>query len=795
MLGRLRSAASGVRLSVRLTLIIALCLAPVIALQLAISWSQWTERKAQLDDLALHQAELLAGNIEGILGGARILLGAASEFSQVRAFGRGCSDRLAGLQRYAPEFAFVALLDETGHMRCASDPALLRAEEDAPWMRNALELQAFAAGRFARSNLHPGGFLPFYMPLPVEAPARGTLVAALDLGWLERHLRSLKRTGSPFLGSGVLTISDADGVVLARDARHAEFVGRQFPPAALSLIHASEPGVLRLRSMDGTDRVVGYTPPTPANHGLSAVVGFYGPDLMADIERALLHGALLLGAVCLLAFGLTLLVARRFIAEPTRSLLEVARRWREGDLTALAPAGDGRSEFGQIAAAWNAMAAVLRRRDEELRGYAEALEERVAERTRELQQVNMQLQAEMAERRSTEAALLQAQKLQAVGQLAGGIAHDFNNVLQAICGGIGLIRRRSGDQTAVERLADMVEEAARRGGSVTRRLLAFSRREELRPTALDVGKLLGNLQEVLSATLGARIRVEVEVESDLPPVLADRSHLETVLVNLATNARDAMPDGGTLTLSAHMYHAEEQGGVACLKAGSYIHLAVTDTGLGMSADTLARASEPFFTTKPLGQGTGLGLAMARSFAKGSGGALAIASEPDRGARVSIWLPVTHQQAGRRDESRPMEEVPSPSGGSQRPRVLLVDDEPIVREVLAAELGEAGYEVAQRGSGEDALGLLESGAEFDILVTDLAMPGMDGVALIRAARERRPRLPAILVTGYAGDAAVLAVGTTVGGAYALLRKPVTGAQLADQVAASLAAAPVQLERIF
>src|SRR4051794_1200453 len=211
----------------------------------------------------------------------------------------------------------------------------------------------------------------------------------------------------------------------------------------------------------------------------------------------------------------------------------------------------------------------------------------LAERTRELDVSNAKLRTEMAEHRATEASLRHAQKMEAVGQLAGGIAHDFNNVLQAVSGGIGLIRRRAGDRAAVERLAGMVEEAARRGASVTRRLLAFSRREELRPAALDAGELLGGLREVLSATLGAWIRVEVEAEPGLPSVLADRGQLETVLVNLATNARDAMPDGGMLTLSARVHRGEGEGGPGCLKgAGPYVRLVIADTGQGMSADTL-----------------------------------------------------------------------------------------------------------------------------------------------------------------------------------------------------------------
>ncbi|MBV1797820.1 response regulator [Siccirubricoccus sp. G192] len=513
---------------------------------------------------------------------------------------------------------------------------------------------------------------------------------------------------------------------------------------------------------------------------------------MGDIEHALLQGALLLGAVSIVVFGLTLLVARRFIARPTEALLAVAQRWREGDLAARAPDCDRRSEFGQIAVAYNAMAAALQRREEELRGYAEAQEARVAERTRELVLANDRLQAEISERRNTEAALLQAQKVQAVGQLAGGIAHDFNNILQAVLGGVGLIRRRAGDAAAIQRMAGMIEDAARRGESVTRRLLTFARREELRADTLDVGELLGGLREVLSATLGAKIRVEVEAAPGLPPVLADRGQMETVLVNLATNARDAMPDGGRLVLSAKAVQAGNAGEVDGLAPGAYIHLVVADTGEGMSAATLASAPEPFFTTKPLGQGTGLGLAMARSFAHGSGGALAITSEQGQGTSVSLWLPVTNRRVGSNVAPTWERQTPKPTGPTRRPRVLLVDDEPIVREVLAAQLAEEGYDVAERENGSAALDLLHQGGSFDLLVSDLAMPGLDGVALIREAQRRQPGLPAILITGYAGDAAALAVGTAVGGTFALLRKPVTGAQLADQVAALLNSLPGTLE---
>ena len=778
----------GLKVSTRLLLIIGACLLPTLALQAAVSWSQLNERRAQLGDLAIHQAELLGGNAESVVNGARILLGAATEFSQVRSAAGDCGARLASLRQHAPGYAFIALVDGDGRVACASEPALL-AGDPPGWARAAAGSETFGAGRFTRTASHPSGVLPFHMPFaPNAEEAPATLVAALDLNWLEGQLRALKRAGSPFLASGVLTIADAGGTILARDARHAEFVGRPFPPEAMRLVTATKPGILRMRSIDGTYRLIGYTPPTAANHGLSALVGFSEPELMGDIEHALLRGVLLLAGVSVVVFLLTLLAARRFITRPTRALLAAAEEWRHGNLAARAPDCGPASEFGQLAFAWNTMAAELRQREDELREHAEALERRVADRTRELVEANERLSAEIAERQHTEAALLQAQKVQAVGQLAGGIAHDFNNVLQAVLGGVNLIRRRAADPAAVRRLTDMVQDAARRGESVTRRLLAFSRREELRADTLAIGCLLKGLQEVLSATLGSRIRVQVETPAGLPPVLADRGQLETVLVNLATNARDAMPGGGTLRLHAGTARHDPDAGAAeegtrGLAPGDYVRITVADTGEGMSPAVLARAAEAFFTTKPLGQGTGLGLAMARSFAQGSGGALSIVSAPGEGTSVSLWLPVV-AAAEAPAPAPPGTDAPARRGADRRPRVLLVDDEPIVREVLAAQLADAGYAVTEAADGNAALAELGRAEPFDILVTDLAMPGLDGVALIREVQRRQPRLPAILVTGYAGEAASLAVGNALGGTFTLLRKPVSGLDLADRVATLL-----------
>jgi CheY-like chemotaxis protein len=335
-------------------------------------------------------------------------------------------------------------------------------------------------------------------------------------------------------------------------------------------------------------------------------------------------------------------------------------------------------------------------------------------------------------------------------------------------------------------------EASERGASITRRLLAFGRRGDLRAEAFDVGSLLAGLREILAHTLGAPIGVTVRLGADLPPLLADKGQLETALVNLATNARDAMPEGGRLTLAAEteIVAAGAAPHGAGLAPGRYVRLTVADTGGGMDAATLARAAEPFFTTKDLGVGTGLGLPMAKGFAEQSGGALAIESSPGKGCTVTVWLPAAGSADAGHGGAAGSLAVAEPGSGAPgeaktHARVLLVDDEALVREVLAEHLEEAGFGVVAAASGTEALALLAAGEAVDALVTDLSMPGMDGLAVIRAAQERRPGLPAVLLTGYAGDGAALAVGGAVSGTFSLLRKPVSGVLLVDRVRALLA----------
>jgi PAS domain S-box-containing protein len=406
----------------------------------------------------------------------------------------------------------------------------------------------------------------------------------------------------------------------------------------------------------------------------------------------------------------------------------------------------------------------------------------------DLRQLNRDLEArvsqEVTNREAAQTRAAHAERMQALGQLAGGIAHDFNNVLQAVAGSAALIERRPGDTAAVNRFVRLIIDAASRGATITRRMLAFARRGTLEAEAIDPVALLEGLREIWTYTLGAGIEIRLELPSDPPRLFADKGQLETVLVNLATNARDAMENGGILTVSAEPEVVTAANNHrAGLAPGAYVRLAVSDTGTGMDGTVLARVAEPFFTTKGVGKGTGLGLSMVKGFAEQSDGGFTVVSEPGVGTTVSLWLPQTDTTAlsSNREAAKP--ESPQDTGS----RVLLVDDDHLVRETLAAVLEAEGLTVLSAADGEDALSLLRTATPIDILITDLSMPGMNGLALIQAAQRLRSRLPAILLTGYAEDAAGLAVGGAVSGSYSLVRKPIVSAQLASRIAAMLESA--------
>jgi PAS domain S-box-containing protein len=371
--------------------------------------------------------------------------------------------------------------------------------------------------------------------------------------------------------------------------------------------------------------------------------------------------------------------------------------------------------------------AALRDARDALQKSNEELESRVEQRTREREVALRQLH--------------ESQKMESIGQLTGGVAHDFNNLLAVILGSLGLLKKAVPDDPRVSRLLDRAIQGAERGATLTTRLLAFARRQELRVEFVALQKLVPEMLDFLRHSVGPNIAIDVEVSPEVCPIEVDANQLELALINLAVNARDAMPQGGSLTIACRN---EEDGKKVGLIRDAFVRITVTDTGEGMDEATRAQAQEPFFTTKGIGKGTGLGLSMVHGFTAQSGGAMKIESEPGKGTSVTLWLPRAKKGAQTANA-----ETPSAQPSGERSfRVLLVDDDILVSMGAADMLLDLGHSVTEAQSGAHALKLLESDAPFDVVVTDYAMPGMNGFDLAQRIKERHPRLPIVLATGYA-----------------------------------------------
>jgi signal transduction histidine kinase len=384
--------------------------------------------------------------------------------------------------------------------------------------------------------------------------------------------------------------------------------------------------------------------------------------------------------------------------------------------------------------------------EEMLRLTAQALEHRVQERT-------AALEAEMERRTSVEAALRQSQKMEAVGQLTGGIAHDFNNMLTGVIGALDMIKRRraAGRDQDIDRYMETAVTSAHRAAGLTHRLLAFSRRQSLDPKALDVNALVLSLEDLIQRTVSEQITVNFQLSADAPAV-ADANQLESAILNLSINARDAMPGGGRLivetsTVDVDARYVETHPDT---RPGKYVVVAVSDTGVGMAPEVLDKVFDPFFTTKPIGQGTGLGLSMVYGFAKQSGGHVRIHSQPGQGASVKIFLPIAEDDIAPRPKASP----PAAADGGGR-TVLLVEDESAVRSLVREVLEELGYRAIEVAEPQAAIAVLKSPAPIHLMISDVGLPGMNGRQLAEVARDARPDLAILFITGYAENAAIRA----------------------------------------
>jgi signal transduction histidine kinase/CheY-like chemotaxis protein len=569
--------------------------------------------------------------------------------------------------------------------------------------------------------------------------------------WLEQ--------GFPVTWTGVVV--DGRAVVISRSRGGDQFVGRVAGPSMRARIAAARSGVAPTETLEGTKSVTAWS--RAPGYGWTFIVSVPSTEVAGAATRSL--GVGVVAGLLLLATGAVGAAwMARSITRPMRALTAAAGDWERGATPKLAPSGV--AELDALGAAFAGSARRLALHQAELHLMNASLEMRVAERTREL--------AEATE------TLVQAQKLEAMGRLTGGIAHDFNNLLMGVLGNLELLARRVTDERLV-RYISHARQAAERGAKLTTQLLAFSRKQRLEPQPIDVNALVGGSASLLTSTLGGGVRVETVLKPGLWPAMADATQLELVILNLALNARDAMPMGGTVSIeTSNIVRTDAQGRPEAPPPGEFVMVAVSDTGTGMTPEVLSRAFEPFFTTKGIGHGSGLGLPQVLGLAKQLGGGVEIVTAPDQGTTIKVYLPRSAAQAHPGVEAPREEPVRMLSGT----RVLLVDDDPDVRAVTSAILAEHGCRVIEVASGLAAIDAEASGAPIDVVLLDFAMPGMNGGETAARLREQRPDLPMVMMSGFA-DVETLSAHWSG----PLLHKPFSAAILCGQIAAVAGTAKV------
>ncbi len=767
------------KLSTRLVLLILGCLLPVLAAQLYAQGNLNKVRHEQLSRMILRQAELANADLTRIADGVRQFGSLIAQSPSLRIPGAVCNARLNAVHNQSVEYRFIALVSrDNGSLLCASDGTPFGASGARPsWLAGLLSTSDLTVGQLVSDAAGPGRFLPIAVPAGAadDAGRPRMLVIGLDVNWLQTQIEAARADYPSALAHETMMIADRDGTIVGQVPNTNRQTGQRLPAWLRPLVERRTRGVETLSDPAGHRIIAAYVPDSTLLHGLTVIDTLTLPSTLADIDRATYQDLLVIGGAALLAVMLAWATGRRFIYRPTESLMQAAQKWRDGDLHVRAEMTGTGSEFSALAQSFNAMAAGLQAREMERVMQASFLEAQVAERTRELSESNNRLQVEIAGREKTEVALHQAHKLQAVGQLAGGIAHDFNNMLATVLGNLELMERRvsqagddwgGADSERLQRLIERATGAVTRGGQLTSRLLAFSRRQRLTARPTDVNALLRELITLGTSTLGRRVQVVSELSDNLWPAMVDASQTEAAILNLCLNARDAMPDGGKLTIQTRNVTVEP-GDYGELSAGAYVRVCIGDTGTGMSDEVKARAFEPFFTTKGPGAGSGLGLSQVYGMARQSDGIVAIDSTPGVGTQVILLLPraadfdVADAAAGNLEATVPtMESEP----------ILVVDDDPAVRQVTVEMARDLGCEVAQASGGEQALSLIGTlSPPPRLILLDYAMPGMNGIQLARALRARGVTAPIALVTGYAELTEADIAAEHLSG---LLRKPFT-----------------------
>ncbi|HYZ21696.1 MAG TPA: ATP-binding protein [Rhodopila sp.] len=606
----------------RLFVLVIFALLPSLGVQI---YNELDARQARArigEEQALRNARLIADTQSRVFQGTHQLL---TSLGKIAAWSNGssrCDALFAELRQAYPEYTVLASFDLTGAPTCASLPDPSRhPRADAEYFRLALQTDSYVIGSYSVDVA--SGVANLYVAQPFRKPdgaIAGVVVAGLAVDWLNQELAE-----KPLPSHATVSMVDRHGTIVARHPGADRFVGQPVAGGSHSYMLSGGEGVREAMGFDGIARIYAYTPLPDGPSGLAISVGLEKADILQDADAANRRGLLVIPAQAGLAFLLTGLGGRIFLRKPLTKLLRAADRLRQGDLRARVRFSESRTEFGRLGAAFDTMADAIATREEEL-------ERRVNERTRALQDA-------MAAQHSAEAALQKAQRMEAIGRLTGGVAHDFNNLLAAIVGNIELALSRTAKSYAAAQNLQSALASAQYGARLIQQLLAFARRQTLRPEVIDLNRQLAASFDLLRRQIGSDIKVTADLASDLWLVRADPGQLEAAVLNLAFNARDAMPQGGVLQIQTRNVTLLGDAAPEHLR-GDFVALTLRDTGTGIAPEHIDKVFEPFFTTKPIGRGSGLGLSMVHGFVRQSAGGIAIQSTVSVGTAVTLYFPHT-----------------------------------------------------------------------------------------------------------------------------------------------------------
>ncbi|MGO8915671.1 MAG: response regulator [Stellaceae bacterium] len=740
-------------LTFRMFLLVFIAVLPALGIQ---AYNEYDLRKAREAEMR-HEVVQITTQFGKEMGelreGASQLLLALGQLPVVKLQdASACSALFANLKQSYVSYNLIAATDVQGNIFCSSSPKSRASVADQAFFIRAMALKGDSDVAVGNYWVDPGTGQKsiqfahrFYDD---QGRSAGVVFAALDLDWLSEHLKDRKLTA----GQSIV-IADREGNIIARLPNPEQWFGKNMRPTHEAIMDGYTTGWEEAVGVDGITRIFGYLPAQLPPYDLFLSAGRSKAEAFTPIDNATQRGIGLILLGFLLAIAAAWYGGRIFIRRPIDALLDGANKWSKGNYDARVPVQDSGTEISRLSIAFNDMAQALAAdakaqmlAEEKLRQLNASLEDRVALRTNELAQANQQLKAEIKERERIQADLLHAQKIEAIGQLTSGIAHDFNNLLTAVLGNLEIARRRVRDKRVVEVL-DTATRAGKRGAKLVGDLLTFSRRQRLQLDPLDVNSTIENAQELLKRSITSIIRTDMKLESGLWRAMGEASQLELAVLNLAINARDAMPSGGRLTISTANVPAGDPRLPLDL-AGDCVMVSVADTGTGMSEEVRAKVFEPFFTTKGLGQGTGLGLSMVYGLVRRCGGSVSIDTRLNHGTTVSMFFPRATAESLLLGERRSAGADTTVAPQSLASTVLVVDDDPDVRAFVTSLLRDIGYAVVEAEDGQAALKVLEQAGDVDLLITDLAMPSMTGPELIMRARQASPGLPVILITGAA-----------------------------------------------